>query len=606
MFHVEHLDEIAATLRVLPESPGVYKYFDEKDEIIYVGKAKNLKRRVNSYFNREHESRKTNQLVSKIRRIEYIVVNSEQEAFLLENNLIKEFQPHYNILLKDGKSYPSILITREDYPRIIKTRNIVKHAGQYFGPYSFGNSVDMVLELIHTLYPIRTCNGQMSKQSVDAGRHKVCLKYHLGNCCGICENRVDGEQYRQWIEEAKDIIRGDAERIQREIASQIQEHARRMEYEMAGELKKRYELLNQFCSKTVISNTHVGDLDVIGYDEMGENVYIAMLCVHNGCIVKGKVIEYKRQMEEEEREEILAHGILELQKQLGSTTKDVLVPFLPDGMNETLHFQIANSGDRKKLLELAQKNVNQYKVDRLKQSDKLNPDQRAVRILTELKDILGLEKVPMRIESFDNSNIQGTNAVAGCVVFVKGKPSKNDYKKFEIKTVVGADDYASMREVVRRKYQRAIDEGTPLPDLIVADGGIGQMHAIQEMIDILRLNIPVVGLKKDDKHRTNTIVCDKGEIQLPVTSEVFRLMVAIQDEVHRFAISYHKEKRSKRQVKSQLDDIQGIGEVTKQKILMHFGSLKAAGAAEKAEWIKLLGNKRGSDIYEKIKLEITR
>lgn len=598
--------DIDLILRTLPEKPGVYKYFDSTDTIIYVGKAKNLKRRVNSYFNRDHESRKTNQLVEHIKRIEYIVVGSEQEAFLLENNLIKEFQPHYNILLKDGKSYPSICISREDYPRIFKTRNIVRGAGQYFGPYSYGNTVDLVLELIHELYPIRTCNGPMSRQSVQSGRHKVCLKYHLGTCCGVCEDMPESREYQQWIAQAKDIIRGDAVGIQRSIREKMQEYSSKMEYEKAGEMKRKYDLLSLFCSKTVISGTHVGDLDVLGYDENEDNVYISMLCVHNGSIVRGKTIEYKRQMEES-REEMLAHGIYELREQLESYTADILVPFIPDVMDESLHLYLAQIGDRKKLLDLAHKNVEQYKLDRLKQSDKLNPDQRAIRILDELKDLLGLQKRPMRIESFDNSNIQGSDAVAACVVFVKGKPCKSEYKKFSIKTVVGPDDYASMREVVYRKYSRAVEEGTELPDLIIADGGIGQMHAIREAVtQMVGIDIPVAGLKKDDKHRTNTIVIEGQEISLPVTSEVFRLMVQIQDEVHRFAITYHKNKRSKNQIKSQLDDIEGVGEVTKQKILRHFGSLRNAGAAPETEWIDLLGKQRGPMIYHQILDKISR
>ena len=592
----------------------MYKYYDDTDTIIYVGKAKNLNRRVNSYFNREHESRKTNQLVEHIRRLEYIVVNSEQEAFLLENNLIKQYQPHYNILLKDGKSYPSICVSREDYPRIFKTRKLIRGAGQYFGPYSYGNIVDLVLELIHALYPIRTCNTKMTRESVEKGRHKVCLKYHLGTCCGICENKPESKEYTEWIEQAKDIIRGNASGISREMWEKMQQYAERMEYEKAGEMKRKYDMLLQFCSKTIVTGTHVGDLDVFGYDEQGEKVYVAMLHVHNGSIVQGKTIEYHRQMEEE-KEQMLAYGIVELREQLGSHSTEILVPFMPDGLDENIHIQIATVGDKKRLLDLAQKNVEQYKQDRLKQSDKLNPDQRAIRILTELKEILGLSKIPMRIESFDNSNIQGTNAVAGCVVYIKARPSKRDYKKFEIKTVVGADDYASMREVVYRKYSRAIEEQTELPDLIIADGGEGQMHAILEALrDMVGIELPVIGLKKDDRHRTNTIVMERKteegktemkEVSLKVSSEVFHLMAQIQDEVHRFAITYHKSKRSKSQVHSQLDEIEGVGEVTKQKILSYFGSVRAAGNADKTEWIKLLGKQRGSTIYEQIQAKIS-
>lgn len=591
---------------MLPESPGVYKYFDETDTIIYVGKAKNLHRRVNSYFNKEHDSLKTRNLVKHIRRIEYIVVGSEQEAFLLENNLIKQYQPHYNILLKDGKSYPSICITREAYPRIFKTRKIISGVGQYYGPFSYGNTVDLVLELIHKLYPLRTCTTPMTADSVQRGRHKVCLKYHLGTCCGVCESKHGSEQYAAWIEAAKGIIRGDAQGIARQVWAEMMEASSRMDYELAGELKTKYELINQFCSKTIITGTHIGDADIFGLDEQNDTFFISMLHVHNGSITQGKVIEYKRQLDET-REEILAHGILELQSQLCSVCRELIVPIIPDGLDESYRINIATSGDRKKLLDLAEKNVRQYKADKLKQDDKLNPDQRAMRVLNELKDILHLAKTPVIIDSFDNSNIQGTDAVAGCVVFKKAKPSKSDYKRFTIKTVVGADDYASMREVVRRKYTRAVEEGTELPDLILADGGVGQMHAIEEAVhQMVGLDIPVAGLKKDDKHRTNTLVYGDSEIQLPVTSEVFRLLVRIQDEVHRFAISFHKQKRSRSQVRSQLDDIVGVGEVTKQKILQHFGSLRAAGTADEAEWQKLFGKKRGSILYREIQAKISR
>lgn len=584
----------------------MYRYYNQEGVIIYVGKAKDLHRRVNSYFNKEHDNRKTSQLVKNIHHIEYQVVDTEQDAFLLENNLIKQYQPHYNILLKDGKSYPSICITREDYPRIIKTRNIIKGAGQYYGPYTYTGAVDLVLELIHKLYPIRTCNGMMTRSSVEQGKHKVCLKYHLKNCCGICESRVEMEQYKAWIEQARQIIRGDAGEIQKQLLAEMMTASERLEFEKAGELKRKYDLLEQFCSKTVITNSTAGDVDVFGYDEQDDNIYVSMLHVHNGSIVQGKTIEYKRILDES-REEMLSHGIVELRTQLGSHTNELIVPFLPDLMDEHLHLHIALAGDKKKLLDLAEKNVQQYKLDRIKQSDKLNPDQRATRVLSELQKLIGLQKIPMWIESFDNSNIQGTDAVAGCVVFRKAKPSKKDYKRFSIKTVVGADDYASMREVVYRRYSRLQEEGSDMPDLIIADGGLGQIHAIEEALhQMLDLDIPVAGLKKDDKHRTQTLIYQGMEFTMPVTSEVFRLMVAIQDEVHRFAIRYHKEKRSKHQIKSQLDEIQGVGEETKRKILQHFGSVKRAGTAEKEEWIKLLGTKRGSSIYEQIKNKISR
>ena len=599
-------NHISLLLKRIPESPGVYQYFDESGQIIYVGKAKNLHRRVNSYFSKAHQSSKTRQLVAHIADIKYVVVDSEQDAFLLENNLIKQYQPRYNILLKDGKSYPSICITREPYPRIFKTRTINKKAGEYYGPYSFGNTVDLVLDLIHKLYPIRTCNIQITPDSIEKKKVRVCLKYHLHNCCGICEG-IAQDQYGHWIDQARKLIKGDAHDIGRQLEDEMMALAAQMKYEQAADVKRKIELLDQFKSKTIITNSSAKDVDVFGYDEQDDKVYISMLHVHNGSIVCGQTIEYRRHMEEE-KEELLAFGMVELRQQLSSDTQDVIVPFIPEIFDDQLHIYIALSGDRKKLLDLAMQNVRQYKLDRLKQDDKLNPEQRGVRILTELQSMMALPTLPRWIDCFDNSNIQGTNAVAGCVVYRMGKPSKSDYKRFEIKTVDGADDYASMREVVRRRYQRLMEEGGEMPDLIIADGGIGQMHAIREAVeDQLGLSIPIAGLKKNDKHRTQTLLFGfpPKEISMPVTSEVFRLLTNIQDEVHRFAISYHKSKRSKALTHSQLDDIQGVGEATKQKILAHFGSVKRARAAQKEEWIELLGTRRGSAIYEQIQAQIS-
>ena len=599
----EHISQL---LKRIPENPGVYQYFDKEGQIIYVGKAKNLHRRVNSYFSKDHPSSKTRQLVAHIADIKYVVVESEQDAFLLENNLIKQYQPHYNILLKDGKSYPSICITKEPYPRIFKTRTINKKAGEYYGPYSFGYTVDTVLDLIHKIYPIRTCNIPISPDSIEKKKMRVCLKYHLKNCCGICEG-IGKEEYGEWINQARKLIKGDAHEIGKQLEQEMLMKSAELKFEEAADIKHKIELLEQFKSKTIITNSSARDVDVFGYDEQEERVYISMLHVHNGSIVQGQTIEYRRKMEEE-KEEMLAMGMMELRNQLESTTQDVIVPFIPEVFDDQLHVHIAVSGDRKKLLDLAMQNVRQYKMDRLKQEDKLNPEQRGVRILTEMQQMMGLPTLPRWIDCFDNSNIQGTNAVAGCVVYRMAKPSKSDYKKFEIKTVEGADDYASMREVVRRRYQALIDEGGQMPDLIIADGGLGQMHAIREAVeDQLGLSIPIAGLKKNDKHRTQTLLFGfpPKEIGMPVTSEVFRLLTNIQDEVHRFAISYHKQKRSKAQIHSQLDDIQGVGEVTKQKILTHFGSVKRARSATKEEWINLLGNNRGSMIYEHFQAQIS-
>ena len=600
-------EHIKLLLRRIPEQPGVYQYFDKDGQIIYVGKAKNLHRRVNSYFNKDHQSSKTRQLVTHIADIRYVVVESEQDAFLLENNLIKQYQPHYNILLKDGKSYPSICITREPYPRIFKTRTINKKSGEYYGPFSFSNTVDMVLELIHKLYPIRTCNMPISPDSIEKKKVRVCLKYHLHNCCGICELKPGSEHYKEWIDQARKLIKGDAHEIGKQLEQEMSMKSAELKFEEAADIKRKIEMLEQFKSKTIITNSSAKDVDVFGYDEQDDRVYISMLHVHKGSIVRGQTIEYRRKMEEE-KEELLAMGMMELRERLESTTQDVIVPFIPDVFDDSLHVYIALSGDRKKLLDLAMQNVRQYKLDRLKQEDKLNPEQRGVRILTELQQMIALPTLPRWIDCFDNSNIQGENAVAGCVVYRMAKPSKSDYKRFEIKTVAGADDYASMREVVRRRYQHLIDEGAQMPDLIIADGGIGQMHAIREAVeDQLGLSIPIAGLKKNDKHRTQTLLFGfpPVEIGMPVTSEVFRLLTNIQDEVHRFAITYHKKKRSKAQIHSQLDDLQGVGEVTKHKILTHFGSVKRAGMASKEEMIELLGKSRGSAVYEQLQAKIS-
>ena len=598
---------IEGIIKNLPESPGVYQYLNSEGVIIYVGKAKNLKRRVNSYFNKEHESYKTRMLVSNIADMRYIVVNSEQDAFLLENNLIKQYQPHYNILLKDGKSYPSICITKEPYPRIFKTRTINKSTGEYYGPYSFGYTVDIVLDTIHELYPLRTCHQHISESQATSGKLKVCLKYHLKKCCGVCENIVSREEYLNYVEAARKIIRGDAQELQKEILSEMQQLASEMRFEEAQQLKEKYLLIEKFRSKTVISNTTVRDVDVFGYDENGQNIYISMLRLHNGSIVQGQTVEYKRQLDED-KEELLAHGIMEIWSQLGRPNEEVIVPFTPAFHDDNLRFSTPQSGNRSELLKLAMQNVRQYKHDRLKQSDKLNPDQRAMRILSSLQQMAGLPQLPMWIDSFDNSNLQGTDAVAGCVVFKKAKPSKADYKKFIIKTVEGADDYASMREVVFRRYRRLIDEGGGLPDLIITDGGIGQMHAIREAVeDGLGLHIPIAGLVKDDRHRTSTLLVGfpPKEVGMKPTDEVFLFLTRIQDEVHRYAISFHKQRRSKRRTESELDNIPGVGEKTKKELLTAFHSVKRLREAKIEELQTLVGTKRGSDIYNYFHGEIS-
>lgn len=601
----EHIKNILSSL---PQQPGVYQYFDSEGVVIYVGKAKDLKRRVSSYFQKEHEWVKTRQLVKNIVDIKYVVVDSEQDAFLLENNLIKQYQPRYNILLKDGKSYPSICITKEAYPRIFKTRKIIKGAGEYFGPYSYGNTVDLVVELIHKLYPLRTCALPLTPNGVVQGKYKVCLKYHLKSCSGVCAGCVRDSEYASYIDGAKKIIRGDARLLCRQLEEQMEAASTKMDYERAQEIKEKLELIDKFCSKTIISNNHIGQLDVFGYDEQGQNVYISMLHIQNGSIVQGQTIEYKRSLDEP-KEEVLALGMMELRERLCSVTKEVIVPFIPDGYDENLHINIAVSGEKKKLLDLAMQNVRQYKLNRIKQSDKLNPDQRMVRVLGGLQSLLKLEKLPVFIDSFDNSSLQGNDAVAACVVFKKAKPSKSDYKRFRIKSVVGQDDYASMREIVRRRYQDLLDANEPLPDLILADGGVGQVHAIREVVEQqLGLSIPVAGLKKDNKHRTNTLVFGDPiqEVSLKVTDEVFRLLVQIQDEVHRFAITFHKKSRSKSQIKSQLDDIQGVGESTKQKLLSRFHTVARIRTASLEELEKVVLKRYASIVYEYFQRDLSR
>lgn len=600
---------IKAILGQLPDNPGVYQYFDRNGVIIYVGKAKNLKKRVSSYFQKEQLSVKTQHLVSQIADIKYIVVNSEQDAFLLENNLIKEHQPKYNIMLKDGKSYPSICITREPFPRIYKTRKIDKNAGDYYGPYSYGNTVDLVIELIHELYPLRTCHLQLNEASISKGKYRVCLKYHLHKCCGVCANIENGEkQYQEYITNARHIIKGDTENIKQQLITQMKHCAEQMQYEKADEIKHKLTLLEKFCSKTIIANTTIKELDIFGYDEQDDKVYINMLHLHNGCIVQGQTIEYRKRLDES-KEQMLSYGIYELRKQLHSETQEVLVPFLPDEMEENLHYNIAIKGDKKKLLDLSMHNVQQYKKDVQTQQDKLNPGQKAVRLLTKLQQACGLSKMPMFIDSFDNSHIQGNNAVGVCVVFRKAKPSKQDYKRFSIQHTNSADDYESMREIVRRRYTDLTDENKEYPDLIIADGGIGQMNAIREVVvEQLHLDIPIVGLKKNNKHQTNTLLIGfpPQEVSLKVTDEVFRLLVEIQNEVHRFAITYHKNKRAKAQTHSELDDIQGVGPVNKAKLLQHFGSVSRARTATKEELQEIVGTRLASVIYDYFSTHLSR
>lgn len=583
----------------LPDKPGVYQYFNANGEIIYVGKAKNLKKRVSSYFNKVHESGKTNVLVKNIVSLKYIVVDTEEDALLLENNLIKVHQPRYNVLLKDGKTYPSICITNEPFPRVFKTRNIIKNGSQYFGPYSSNYTINSLLEIIHELFPIRTCRLPLTKENISAGKFKVCLQYHIHKCNGPCEAKESVEKYRKTIEQVRQIIEGDANEISKLLYDEMKQLAAEYKFEEAHQLKLKYELIENYKSKSIIANTVVANTDVFAYDENENSAFVNILRISKGAIIQGYTIEYKKRMDEE-KSEILALAIVELRERLQSNSKEIVVPFAINSTVKDASIVIPQRGDRKKLLDLALQNVRQYKLDKLKQAEKLNPDQRAIQLLKSIQDALHLDKPPMTIECFDNSNISGSDAVAACVVFKKAKPSKKDYRKYTIKTVVGPDDYASMKEVVRRRYSRMISEETPLPDLIIADGGIGQMEVIRQVIeDELKINIPIAGLAKDNKHRTRELLFGfpPKEIGLKINDPLFKLLASMQDEVHRFAITFHRDKRSKSQIASVLDSISGIGEKTKNDLITHFKSVKRIQNATLQELSEVIGNNRGSIIY---------
>lgn len=581
----------------MPETPGVYQYFNEEGTIIYVGKAKNLKRRVSSYFNKEHDSVKTNVLVKHIHDLKYIVVNTETDALLLENNLIKQYQPRYNILLKDGKTYPWLCITREAFPRVFRTRQVVRGA-EYFGPYSNVYVLDTLLELIREIYPIRTCKLPLTPDGIAAGRFKVCLQYHIKNCKGCCEGLQSREDYLKMIDEIKEIAKGNSHNITDYLVKEMQKLAAELRFEEAQALKVKYDAILKYQAKTVITTTHDDNLDVYSYEEDDGSAYINMLHISKGSITKGFTIEYQKRMDEP-KEEILAMGILELRDRLKSDAKTLIVPFMPELNIHNVEFMIPKIGDKKKLLDLSYQNVKQYKVDKYKQAEKLNPEQRMTRLLSGLQQKLGMEKMPLHIECFDNSNISGSDAVAACVVFKKAKPSRKDYRKYIIKTVEGPDDYASMKEVVKRRYTRLTNESSPLPDLIIADGGAGQMEMIRQALEEVGVNIPIAGLAKDDHHRTHELLFGfpPATIGLKPTEELFKFLTQIQDETHRVAISFHRDRRSKSQTASELDHIKGIGEKTKNELLQHFKSVKRIQNAEKDELEKIIGTNRASIIY---------
>ena len=587
----------------LPESPGCYQYLSDKGVIIYVGKAKNLKRRVSSYFNKEQQTLKTRLLVSKICDIRYIVVNSEADALLLENNLIKQHQPRYNILLKDDKTYPSICISNDYFPKLFKTRKIIKGAGRYFGPYSNAGALNAMLELIKELYPLRTCNLKITPEGVREGRFSACLEHQIHNCCAPCIGCISHEEYSKFVIEIASILKGDIRPLQENLIKEMQMKAAEMKFEEAQKIKERYQLTENFRTRSEVVNSSLTNLDVFNIESDEKSAFINFLHITNGCINQAFTIEYKKCLDESD-EEILVLGIVEMRERFHSEAKEIIVPFKINLPLEGVTLTIPQKGEKMRLLSLSKLNVKQYKADRLKQEDKLNPEQKATRLMSEIKRDLKMENLPYIIECFDNSNIQGTDAVAACVVFKKLKPSKKDYRKYNIKTVTGADDYASMREVVRRRYSRAIEEQTPLPNLILADGGKGQMEAIREIVeDELHLNIAIAGLVKDGRHRTSELIIGKsGEsIGLKQQTTLFRLMTQIQDEVHRFAITFHRDKRSKRQTASELDSIKGIGQKSKSALLKEFKSVKRIREATLEQLSSIVGEAKGKIIFEALK-----
>lgn len=586
----------------LPETPGCYQYLDDSGTIIYVGKAKNLKRRVSSYFNKEQQTRKTRLLVTHIRDIRYVVVKTEADALLLENNLIKRYKPHYNVLLKDDKTYPSIAITTEYLPRIFKTRQRGKRGAIYFGPYSHVPTLYALLDLCRELYQPRPCHTPMTREGVENGKYDVCLDYHIHRCKAPCVGKQSHDDYMRCIEACKEILKGNTADVARKMREEMIALANELRFEEAQEIKRRYDLIESYRAKSEVVSNVLHNIDVFNIETEEKTAYINYLHVTNGCINQAFTFEYKKKLDETD-EELLTLGIIEMRERYASQSKEIVVPFhvdLPDGMVEQT---VPQKGDKKKLLELSKLNVKQYKFDRLKQADKLNPEQKQTRLMKEIQRDLGLPKLPLHIELFDNSNISGADAVAACVVFEKLKPAKSEYRKFNIKTVTGPDDYASMKEVVRRRYTRLSQEGRPLPDLIIADGGRGQMEMIREVVeDELGLEIPIAGLAKDDRHRTREMLYGfpPAIIGIKPESQLFRTLTQMQDEVHRFAISFHRDKRSKRQTASELDTIAGIGPATKQALLKQFKSVKGIKEATLPELQALLGTARGEKIYHNL------
>ena len=589
----ERLARLKNIVLSMPEKPGSYQYYDENHTIIYVGKAKNLKRRVSSYFHKEVDRYKTKVLVSKIHDISYTVVNTEEDALLLENSLIKKYNPRYNVLLKDGKTYPFICVTNEYFPRIFKTRHINKKVGTFFGPYPHIGSMYAVLEVIKKLYKPRTCRMPITREGVDEGRYKPCLEYHIHNCGAPCINKQSYEEYQENMRQAREILKGNTREVSKYLYDLMMKNAELLRFEIAEEYKKKYQLLDEFEAKSEVVSHTITDVDVftIVNDDANKNAFINYIHVKNGTINQSFTYEYKRKLEESD-EELLITAIPEIRERFHSTSKEIIVPFEMEWKLKDATFFVPQRGDKKHLLELSEMNCKQYKFDRLKQAEKLNPEQKQTRLMKELQAKLKLPKLPYQIECFDNSNISGTDAVAGCIVYKGMKPSRKDYRKYNIKTVEGPDDYASMQEVVRRRYSRMIEEETALPDLIITDGGKGQMDVVREVIvDELHLDIPIAGLAKDDRHRTNELLFGfpPQTIALPPESELFKVLTQIQDEVHRYAITFHRDKRSKHALHSELDDIKGIGPKAREALLSKFKSVKKMKEASLEQLSEVLG-----------------
>ena len=599
--NLKRLAYLKSIVSSLPEKPGTYQYYDSEHTIIYVGKAKNLKNRVSSYFHKEVDRFKTKVLVSKIHDITYTVVNTEEDALLIENQLIKQYKPKYNVLLKDGKTYPSICVTNEYFPRIFKTRTINKHYGTFYGPYSHVGSMYAILEIIKKVYKPRTCRYPITKEGIEQGKYKPCLEYHIHNCGAPCINKQSYEDYQEAIKQAREILKGNTRNVQQMLRLKMQKYAEELKFEDAELCKQRYLALENFAAKSEIVNYTITDVDVFTIidDDSRKNAFVNYIHVKNGAINQSFTYEYKRKLDESDRE-LLNEAIPEIRARFKSTAKEIIVPFELDFKIKDAEFVIPKRGDKWHLLELSEMNAKQYKFDRLKQSEKLNPQQKQTRLMRELQEKLKLPKLPYQIECFDNSNISGSDAVAGCIVYKGMKPSKKDYRKYNIKTVVGPDDYASMQEVVRRRYIRMQEEGSPLPDLIITDGGKGQMEVVREVIeDELHLKIPIAGLAKDDKHRTNELLFGFPQqvVALNVKSELFRVLTQIQDEVHRYAISFHRSKRSKHQLHSELDDIKGIGPKTKDMLLKKLKSVNNIKEADIQSLTNIIGASKASIIY---------